>query len=149
MFNNKQLDRASSMEMSKQWGGSSMRSTDFSDAHSQSFSELGIRSMRTDHEPPSRRILDEIEQSWLLEPQSTKQQPMIDLGCISCRRTCFWWFISIFWACVVIISLSLVVWKFSPTEHHSVPTPDIYTLALHKALTFFDIQKCKITQTPL
>ena len=144
MFN-KHWDGASTstMEMSKQWDGS-MRSVDFSDddPNNQSFSELG-RSMKTD-EPPSRRILDETQQSWLLEPNSKKQQPMVDFGCnISCSRRCFWWIICIFSACVAVIGLSVVIWKFASKKHHSVPTTDNYTVVLSKALTFFDIQKCK------
>jgi endoglucanase len=141
MFN-KQWDGGSAMEMSKQWDHS-MRSADFSDddPNNQSFSELG-RSTMTD-EPPSRRILDETQQSWLLEPNSKKKQPVVDFGCASCSRRCFWWIIGIFWACVVIIGLSLVIWQFAPKKHHAVPTPDNYTVVLSQALTFFDIQKCK------
>lgn len=144
MFNNKQWDRSSAMEMSKRWGGShSMRSTDLMSDDTQSFSELE-RSMRTD-EPPSRRILDEIEQSWLLEPQESKQNQsmLIDLGCIECPRRWFWWIVSGFWSCVVIIGLSILAWKLAPEGHQDVAAPDGYSLALRKALTFFDIQKCK------
>ncbi|KAG0617382.1 hypothetical protein M758_5G185800 [Ceratodon purpureus] len=136
----KRWEGGSTMEMSKQWD-ESMRSTDFSDddRSNQSFAELG-RSMRTD-EPPSRRILDETQQSWLLEPNNKKEQPMVDIGCVSFSRRCFWWIMCIFWACVFIVGLSLVIWKFAPKKHHSVPTPDNYTVVLSKALTFFDIQK--------
>lgn len=132
------------MEMDRESDGS-MYSMDFSDddRSNQSFSELGP-SMKSD-EPPSQRVLDKTQESWLLQPNSKKRQNTVDFRCMSFSRRCFWWTISIFWACVIIVGLSLVLWKFAPEKHHSVPTPDNYTAALSKALTFFDIQKCKNT----
>jgi hypothetical protein len=149
MFN-KQWNRAgSSMEMSRPWGDS-MRSMEYDD---EEFSDLG-KSMRTDvgrsmragnhggrsmslrltDEPPLSRELDETEKSWLLEPDTNKKQP----------RRSFWWSLCIIWSsAILIVALSLVTWKFAPKKHRPLPAPDNYTVALAKALTFFDIQKCK------
>ncbi|KAG0581416.1 hypothetical protein KC19_4G249800 [Ceratodon purpureus] len=152
---NKKWSRGNSMEMSRQLGYS-MRSTEYDD---DDFSDLGRsmrtdvgRSMRTEHhigrsmrltdEPPLSRELDETQQSWLLEPNNKKKQPRVNLGFgASCTRRCFLWSICIFLTCAIIVALSLVTWKFAPKKHRTLSAPDNYTIALGKALTFFDIQK--------
>lgn len=170
MFNRQQLkwERQSSTEMSSRfpnWGSSNSRRSDTaSEADTLSFSELGrSRSVRTmdeqlssrapsrrmilrTGEAPSMRILDETEQSWLLEPKDERNQGMIDLcGWISCRRKCFWWIVSAFWACVLVVSVAVVIWKFAPRGRGRDESAnlDVYSVALKKALTFFDIQKCE------
>nr|XP_024398372.1 endoglucanase 25-like [Physcomitrium patens]XP_024398373.1 endoglucanase 25-like [Physcomitrium patens]XP_024398375.1 endoglucanase 25-like [Physcomitrium patens]XP_024398376.1 endoglucanase 25-like [Physcomitrium patens]XP_024398377.1 endoglucanase 25-like [Physcomitrium patens]PNR37396.1 hypothetical protein PHYPA_020505 [Physcomitrium patens] len=137
-MNNNQLNPEGPLEMSKQWSSRS-RFQDFSDddrSNRYSFSDIG----RTD-ESSSSHMLDETQLSWMLEPKSMKKKPVIDFGCVSCNRKCFWWSIGILGASVIIIGLSLVIWTFTPKKHSTPPTVDNYTVALSKALTFLDLQK--------
>ncbi|KAE9591563.1 putative cellulase [Lupinus albus] len=87
------------------------------------------------------RQLDETQQSWLLEPSDQKKKRYIDLGCIIVSRKFFLWTIgSLLFAAFVAGFVTLIV-ETVPRNHHHQPPPDNYTLALHKALIFFNAQK--------
>ncbi|GMH11425.1 hypothetical protein Nepgr_013266 [Nepenthes gracilis] len=88
--------------------------------------------------------LDEIQQSWLLAPQDfqkNKKKKYIDLGCIICSRKAVKWTL---WSLVIaffVIAFPIIVAKSLP-KHKSLPLPpDNYSIAMHKALLFFDAQK--------
>lgn len=90
----------------------------------------------------SSRNLDETQQSWLLGPPEKKKKKYVDLGCVVCSRKALkYTFIGIIVAFLV-IALPTIVAKVWP-KHKSQPSPpDDYTFALHKALMFFNAQKC-------
>ncbi|KAF1882421.1 hypothetical protein Lal_00039069 [Lupinus albus] len=93
------------------------------------------------------RQLDETQQSWLLEPSDQKKKRYIDLGCIIVSRKFFLWTIgSLLFAAFVAGFVTLIV-ETVPRNHHHQPPPDNYTLALHKALIFFNAQKSSIGTT--
>eukprot|EP01018_Ginkgo_biloba_P024960 Gb_39316 [translate_table: standard] len=117
-----------------QWGGSFEISADSATDDDRS------RPMDIDRASLSRQ-LDETQQSWLLGAGEQKKKKYVDLGCIVCSSKVFWWIFT----CVVVAGLfsgmvSVIV-KTLPKHHHSPPPPDNYTLALHKALMFFNAQK--------
>ncbi|GAU44620.1 hypothetical protein TSUD_378980 [Trifolium subterraneum] len=88
------------------------------------------------------RPLDETQQSWLLGPtEQKKKKKYVDLGCIIVSRKIFVWTVgTILFAAFVAGFVTLIV-KTVPRHHHKHPPPDNYTLALHKALMFFNAQK--------
>ncbi|XP_022743148.1 endoglucanase 12 [Durio zibethinus] len=94
------------------------------------------------HSQQQYRCLDETQQSWLLEPQQTKKKNQyVDFGCIVCsRKAVKWTLISIFLAFLV-IGVPIIIAKSLPKHKPRPPLPDNYTLALHKALLFFNAQK--------
>ena len=137
-----------------QWGGPMELSLEVGGDDDRSV--RSVSEFERDRERPSRRTLDETQQSWLLEPARAKRKPNVDLGCVECNRKCFWWFICLFWAACVITGVGVVIWKFAPRKHHAPPTPDNYTVALSSGLSFFDAQKCEcfvywvpVTYSPL
>ncbi|XP_050205173.1 endoglucanase 7 [Mercurialis annua] len=90
-----------------------------------------------------QRDLDETQQSWLLYPQETKnkKKKYVDLGCILCSRKAFKWTIYSVVIAFLVIALPIIIAKSLP-KHKSRPSPpDNYTVALHKALLFFNAQK--------
>lgn len=92
-----------------------------------------------------RQQLDDAQQGWLLEPrgESKKTNNYIDFGCIVCKRKLFnWVLLSSLIACVV-TAIPVFVVKMIPKHKELVLLPDEYAEALHKALKFFNAQKCK------
>ncbi|KAM7273852.1 hypothetical protein ACFE04_028516 [Oxalis oulophora] len=85
--------------------------------------------------------LDETQQSWLLYPQEKKKKKYIDLGCIVVShqvvKYALWGLLIAF--CV--IALPTIIVKSVPKHKVKPPPPDNYTVALHKALQFFNAQK--------
>lgn len=86
--------------------------------------------------------LDETQQSWLLGPSEKKKKKYVDLGCIVCSRTTFKWTILSILIAFIVIGLPIIIAKSIPRHKRPPPPPDNYTLALHKALLFFNAQKC-------
>ena len=90
------------------------------------------------------RLLDETQQSWLLGPnQGKKKKKYVDFGCIMCSHKALKYTI---WSLVIaffVIALPIIIAKSLPKHKSSPSPPDNYTLALHKALLFFNAQKCK------
>ncbi|ERN20205.1 endoglucanase 12 [Amborella trichopoda] len=85
--------------------------------------------------------LDETQQSWLLGPSEPKKNKYIDLGCVVCSRKAFRYSVWTVVIALVVIVLPIVIVKSLPKHHPKPPKPDNYTLALHKALMFFNAQK--------
>lgn len=88
------------------------------------------------------RHLDETQQSWLLGPhQGNGKKKYVDLGCIMCSHKALKYTI---WSLVIsffVIALPIIIVKSLPQHKSHPPPPDNYTLALHKALLFFNAQK--------
>lgn len=90
--------------------------------------------------------LDETQQSWLLEPKVTnKKKKYVDLGCIVISRKALKWTVASILIAFLVIGLPIIIAKSLPKHKSAPPSPDDYTLALHKALLFFNAQKCKST----
>ncbi|KAL5840993.1 hypothetical protein ACOSQ4_013601 [Xanthoceras sorbifolium] len=85
--------------------------------------------------------LDETQQSWLLGPQEAKKKKYVDLGCIVISRKALKWTIVSFVIAFLVIGLPIIIVKTLPKHKARAPPPDNYTLALHKALLFFNAQK--------
>lgn len=86
--------------------------------------------------------LDETQQSWLLGPPEKKKKKYVDLGCVVCSRTALKWTFWGFVVAFVVIALPVIIAKTVPKHKHRPSPPDNYTAALHKALLFFNAQKC-------
>ncbi|GLT95622.1 hypothetical protein SLE2022_132930 [Rubroshorea leprosula] len=88
-----------------------------------------------------QQYLDETQQSWLLGPPEPKKKKYIDLGCIVCSRKAFKWTLWSIVIAFVVIALPTIIAKTLPKHKAKPPPPDNYTVALHKALLFFNAQK--------
>ncbi|XP_033137944.1 endoglucanase 25 isoform X2 [Brassica rapa] len=87
------------------------------------------------------RPLDETQQSWLLGPTEQKKKKYVDLGCIIVSRKIFVWTVGIVVAAALLAGFITLIVKTVPRHHNKNPAPDNYTIALHKALKFFNAQK--------
>ncbi|URE11628.1 Glycosyl hydrolase family 9 [Musa troglodytarum] len=90
------------------------------------------------------RQLDETQQSWLLAApgdQGTKKNKYVDLGCLIVSRKLFLWTVGTVVATAVLAGFITLVVKTIPRHHRPHPPPDNYTLALRKALMFFNAQR--------
>ncbi|MED6131189.1 hypothetical protein PIB30_007482 [Stylosanthes scabra] len=89
------------------------------------------------------RPLDETEQSWLLSPHQHKNKKIkyVDLGCIILSRKIFLWFVAAIAISAFIAGFATLIAKTVPRHHHMPVPPRNYTLALHKALLFFNAQR--------
>ncbi|XP_076901953.1 endoglucanase 25-like [Bidens hawaiensis] len=87
------------------------------------------------------RPLDETQQSWLLGPGEEKKRKYVDLGCIIVSRKMFVWTLGLMLAAGFIAGFVALIVKTVPRHHKHPPPPDNYTLALGKALNFFNAQK--------
>ncbi|XP_038986763.1 endoglucanase 12-like [Phoenix dactylifera] len=101
------------------------------------------RSMDLDRAAVSRQQLDETQQSWLLEPQdsSKKKDEYVDLGCVVCKRKVVGWIMWTALVAFVVIGIPIIIAKSLPKHKEKELPPDQYTMALHKALLFFNAQK--------
>ncbi|EHA8592571.1 hypothetical protein COCNU_contig69642079G000010 [Cocos nucifera] len=92
----------------------------------------------------SSRPLDETQQSWLLAgpgDQGKKKKKYVDLGCLIVSRKLFIWTVGTIVATAALAGFITLIVKTVPRHHHPKPPPDNYTLALHKALMFFNAQR--------
>ncbi|CAN1131301.1 Endoglucanase 25, partial [Linum perenne] len=88
------------------------------------------------------RPLDETQQSWLLGPtEQKKKKRYVDLGCIIVSRKIFLWTLGTLFSAAALAGFIVLIVKFAPRHHDPKPPPDNYTLALHKALMFFNAQR--------
>ncbi|XP_061355372.1 endoglucanase 12-like [Gastrolobium bilobum] len=104
------------------------------------------RAALLEHDSQSHQILrhdlDETLQSWVLErAENKKKTKYVDFGCIVFSHKALKWILGSIFVAFCVIGLPIIIAKSLP-KHHSRPTPpDNYTLALHKALLFFNAQK--------
>ncbi|KAG4906844.1 hypothetical protein AAZX31_20G054000 [Glycine max] len=91
---------------------------------------------------PQSQDLDETLQSWVLgRGEKSKKTKYVDFGCIMISHKALKWLFGSIFLAFIVIGLPIIIVKSLP-KHHSPPTPpDNYTLALHKALLFFNAQK--------
>ncbi|MFS7978803.1 putative cellulase [Helianthus anomalus] len=87
------------------------------------------------------RRLDETQQSWLLGPGEQKKKKYVDLGCVVVSRKIFVWTVGLLLAAGFIAGFVVLLVKTVPRHHKHPPPKDNYTLALQKALMFFNAQK--------
>ncbi|PIA46990.1 hypothetical protein AQUCO_01400010v1 [Aquilegia coerulea] len=87
------------------------------------------------------RPLDETQQSWLLGPMEQKKKKYVDLGCIIVSRKIFIWTVGTLLAAGFLAGFIVLLIKTVPRHHRPHPPPDNYTLALNKALMFFNAQR--------
>ncbi|VFQ97833.1 unnamed protein product [Cuscuta campestris] len=88
------------------------------------------------------RSLDETQQSWLLGPtEQKKKRRYVDLGCIMVSRRFFVWTVGGALAAAVLVGLAVLIAETVPRHKRPFSPPDNYTLALHKALMFFNAQR--------
>lgn len=92
-----------------------------------------------------RPPLDETQQSWLLaapgDSSSSRKKKYVDLGCLLVSRKLFIWSLSALLAAALLAGLITLIVKTVPRHHRPPPPPDNYTIALHKALMFFNAQR--------
>ncbi|CAL0318681.1 unnamed protein product [Lupinus luteus] len=140
------------MHSRNQWGGSFELSTDNLEVasgghHGNSHAGEWDRAALLDHgggqSQQQRFDLDETLQSWVLERAAEKKKKKyVDFGCIMVSHKALKWIIGSIVVAFCVIALPIIITKSLP-KHHSQPTsPDNYTIALHKALLFFNAQKC-------
>lgn len=134
---------ATAMYSANHWGGSFEIAADGAaeDDHSRNMDlDRGALSAR-------QHQLDETQQSWLLgPPEAKKKDKYVDLGCVVVKRKLLWWVLWTLLAAFILIGLPVIIAKSIPKKKPHAPPPDQYTDALHKALLFFNAQKC---QSPL
>ncbi|KAK4794369.1 hypothetical protein SAY86_012363 [Trapa natans] len=87
------------------------------------------------------RPLDETQQSWLLGPAEQKKKKYVDLGCIIVSRKIFLWTVGTLLVSGFLAGFITLIVKTVPRHHHSHASTDNYTLALRKALMFFNAQR--------
>lgn len=90
------------------------------------------------------RRLDETQQSWLLGPGEEKKTKYVDLGCVLISRKIFIWTVGLILGAAFIAAFVALIVKTLPKHHKHTPPVDNYTLALQKALVFFNAQKCNL-----
>jgi endoglucanase len=93
------------------------------------------------------RQLDETQQSWLLagpgDQAGKKKKRYVDLGCLVVDRKVFMWTVGTVLGLGVFIGFVIMIVKLVPHKRPPPPPPDQYTQALHKALMFFNAQRCE------
>ncbi|XP_078437450.1 endoglucanase 9-like [Wolffia australiana] len=101
------------------------------------------RNMDLDRAALSRQ-LNETQQSWLLAgpgDKAKKKKKYVDLGCLIVSRKIFLWTVGLLLACGLLAGLITLIVKTVPRHRPHRPPPDNYTVALHKALMFFNAQR--------
>jgi hypothetical protein len=93
------------------------------------------------------RQLDETQQSWLLagpgDQAGKKKKRYVDLGCVVVDRKIFMWTVGTILGVGLFIGFVMMIVKLVPHKKPPPPPPDQYTQALHKALMFFNAQRCE------
>ncbi|CAN8230727.1 unnamed protein product [Cochlearia groenlandica] len=87
------------------------------------------------------RPLGETQRSWLLGPTEKKKKKYVDLGCILVGRKIFLWTLGTVVVTALLAGSITIIVKYAPRHKHKETLPDNYTLALHKALMFFNAQR--------
>lgn len=92
------------------------------------------------------RQLDETQQSWLLAgpgEKGRKKKKYVDLGCVIISKKLFLWGVGVVVTVAVLAGFIDLIVKNVPNKHHHKLPPDDYTVALHRALMFFNAQRCE------
>jgi hypothetical protein len=131
------------MHSRNQWGGSFELTNSNEMASDYETSRIGDQWDRAALLSPSSDGMDSTVQSWILErPNTKKKTKYVDVGCMKLSYKALKWIFGIIFVAFCVIGLPIIVAKNLP-KHHSQPIPpDNYTLAFHKALLFFNAQKC-------
>ncbi|KQK21861.1 endoglucanase 9 [Brachypodium distachyon] len=89
------------------------------------------------------RTLDETQQSWLLAGpgDQARKKKYVDLGCLVVSRKLFVWTVGVLVAAAAFAGIVAGIAQAIPKHHPQPPPPDEYTVALRKALMFFNAQK--------
>uniref|UniRef100_A0A0D3A5W7 Endoglucanase n=1 Tax=Brassica oleracea var. oleracea TaxID=109376 RepID=A0A0D3A5W7_BRAOL len=85
--------------------------------------------------------LDATRRSWLLEPPQPKKKKYVDLGCILVSRKIFLWTLGAVLVTTLLAGSITMIVRHMPHHKQTEPKPDNYTVALRKALMFFNAQK--------
>ena len=91
----------------------------------------------------ARPELDETQKSWLLKTQRKEKDDYVDLGCVVCNKKVLRWTFYVAAISFLVIALPVIISKSLPKRKPPVIPPDKFSVALHKALLFFDAQKCE------
>ena len=93
---------------------------------------------------------DATQQSWMLDPNEALRKKnktrYVDLGCIVVKWEILKWTLITVFVAFLVIGLPTIIVKSIPKHKPGPPPPDQYTEALHKALMFFNAQKCMFLQ---
>lgn len=112
--------------------------------HQQQQQQQQFNNTDPDHRRHHHHDLNDTQKSWLLGPtDDNKKKKYVDLGCVVCSRKLLKWSVSTFVIALMVIALPIILVNALPKHKARPPPPDNYTLALHKALLFFNAQKCK------
>ncbi|PON86936.1 Glycoside hydrolase [Trema orientale] len=115
--------------------------------------EIGAADSAADDDDRSRNVqgfrraalssgpLDETQQSWLLGPTPTGEQKKKKKYVGLVDRKIFVWTVGTLLVSALLAGFITLIVKNVPRHKLSHASPDIYTLALHKALLFFNAQK--------
>ncbi|VAI02218.1 unnamed protein product [Triticum turgidum subsp. durum] len=103
------------------------------------------RSRDLDRGAMMRHQLDETQQSWLLagpgDQAGKKKKKYVDIGCMVIDRKIFMWTVGLILGVGLFVGFVMMIVKLVPHKKPPPPPPDQYTLALHKALMFFNAQR--------
>jgi endoglucanase len=124
------------------WGGA----LEISNADSATDDDRSRNLNELDRSALLRQQLDETQQSWLLAGPSDvgkSKKKRIDLGCMTVSRKLFMWTVGTILGVGVLVGLIMLIVKTIPHHHKPPPPEDQYTRALHKALMFFNAQRCE------
>lgn len=106
------------------------------------------RSRDLDRGAMMRHQLDETQQSWLLagpgDQAGKKKKKYVDIGCMVIDRKIFMWTVGLILGVGLFVGFVMMIVKLVPHKKPPPPPPDQYTLALHKALMFFNAQRCEL-----
>jgi mlo protein len=107
------------------------------------------RSRNLDMDRAALQRLEETQQSWLLGPaEKKKKKKYVDLGCMVCSRKLLCYVVAGLAAALFLAGLVTLIVKTVPRHHAPPPPDDNYTLALRKALLFFNAQRCTSIPIP-
>lgn len=135
------------MHSSNLWGGAievQRNETEHEEERTREIEDWDRASLLYQEHTHNNHELDQVQQSWLLARQDSRKSrktKYVDLGCIVVSKKVLQWAFWSFAVAFVVIGLPIIIAKSLPKHKSKTPPPDNYTLALHKALLFFNAQK--------
>ncbi|KAJ7520511.1 hypothetical protein O6H91_19G008600 [Diphasiastrum complanatum] len=122
--------------MHNSWGGS------FEISNDQSEETDKYGNLEHDGHLVDYSSMDRTKHSWLLGEDKWKSNKYVDLGCILCSKKLLKGITFLVIVCMLVAGIIFLIVKTTPKKHHVLPpSEDNYTLALRKALLFFNAQK--------